>query len=428
MTVESTVEQIVGITSFLSPSPQAVPLSLDRSLPENFQVSEILPQGEVLSNDEPTSFLASPELGLFVQGILTKRSVDTPGAVTRLAKELNVPRHFIGYAGLKDSNAVTKQRISVFNPTLDPPSEVDLGNIQLTQLCQKRYEVRLGDLGGNFFEVILTPTLRDNDLSDDLVSELQGRAGLVQKQGFPNFFGLQRFGGQRPLTHIMGRLLLQKRWEDAVKVYLTTSSLAEPTHLQEARRELALTWDLPQFLRSIPSRFRYERGMSQVLVKNQTNYWKALNTIPKRILRLFVGGFQSFIFNRTLSNVLLTSDDPNTIHGSLPLPGYHSNLGEEPLLVQESILTVLAESGVELADFSNREMPWLRVQGGRRNVVVHAFNLDLAVAGESVRLSFGLPKGSYATMLVRELLGGPGTLKFDRLAEANFLLFNHELQ
>ena len=134
---------------------------------------------------------------------LTKSNWELQHAVKEIARRLNISHRRIGWAGTKDRNARTTQLISLYKVTPEEIARLHIKDISLEVIGQSNEQLSLGDLGGNRFEICI----RDAD-----PEELAGRVAAVTKttaQALPNYFGLQRFGVIRPLTHRVGELILR---------------------------------------------------------------------------------------------------------------------------------------------------------------------------------------------------------------------------
>jgi len=149
---------------------------LIRSVPEDFEVEEILgwePEGE----------------GGQVLVHLRKRGINTDWLAGELARFAGVPAKQVGYAGLKDRNAVATQWFSVPVSGRSEPDwqRLESPELRVLQTCRHSRKLRRGDLQGNRFRLRIRRLRGDRD-------ELVQRLERVRHQGFPNYFGEQRFG------------------------------------------------------------------------------------------------------------------------------------------------------------------------------------------------------------------------------------------
>jgi tRNA pseudouridine13 synthase len=147
-----------------------------RQAPEDFRVDEI-------DAFEPSG--SGEHLLLDVE----KRGMNTAFAAARIAQWAGVGEVAIGYAGLKDRHAVTRQRFSVHLPRRVAPDVATLESPDLRVLGQAWHAKKLprGALTGNRFAIVLREVIGDRDAID-------ARLAAVARDGVPNFFGEQRFG------------------------------------------------------------------------------------------------------------------------------------------------------------------------------------------------------------------------------------------
>lgn len=390
-----------GIKSFYNTSFRKIPFHLQKNIPENFLVNEILPDKSIAS---PANDFGEAANGLFIHCLLQKRLIDTPGAVKLLSKELHIPNEWIGYAGLKDAKGITYQRISIFNSHLQEIKNLQFNNFSLSHFKRKKYEVNLGDLWGNRFTITLNklPISESHDLSpEEITSSLQN----FQNALFPNFFGLQRFGGSRPVSHLLGKYILKKDFEKAVKTYLTTISEFESDKVTQLRKNLAQNWDYKAFLEQIPKNFHYEIVLAKSLVNNPNNYFKALNGISLRMRKLFVNSYQSYIFNELLSEYLNSFHSESDIIKEFPLVSPTASFNCLPDYLQKHLDFLLANDDISLDDFKKSSFSFGTKKLRYRKTFISLEDFQFQIEEEKVIVRFSLPKSTYATMIIREITG-----------------------
>ena len=176
-----------------------------RSSPEDFLVDEIpLPE-------------KGGSAGPYIICLLIKKNWELQHAVKEIAKRLGISHRRIGWAGTKDRNAITKQWISIYNVTAEQVAAIYLKDITLEPVRQSNEALALGQLLGNRFDLVIRDTQ-----SPDLVQQVQTLTGTAS-EGVPNYFGLQRFGAIRPVTHRVGEWILRGDFEQAVVTYVGLS-------------------------------------------------------------------------------------------------------------------------------------------------------------------------------------------------------------
>src|SRR6185436_11128899 len=153
--------------------------------------------------------------------LLEKRGLTTFDAINQVAAAFGVAARDIGYAGMKDKQATTRQWVSV--PGLDPErARAWTGNgVRVLEAARHPHKLRLGHLRGNRFEVVLTGTASDDD-----VAALRARFDALGAHGVPNRYGEQRFGADAANTARGLALLRGERQErDKRKRKLMLSAL-----------------------------------------------------------------------------------------------------------------------------------------------------------------------------------------------------------
>ncbi|OYT54627.1 MAG: tRNA pseudouridine(13) synthase TruD [Candidatus Altiarchaeales archaeon ex4484_2] len=367
-----------------------------KQLPKDFIVEEITPQGLILEAGKSFG-LDLGRKGEQLHLTLEKKNRSTLRAIKELSNALRVSRKRIGFAGTKDKRALTTQRISVWNISTSDLGRVNLKDIHLKDYSYSDKRINLGDLQGNRF----TLRVRGIDLPGKEIRERIDEINNELRAGFPNFFGIQRFGSTRPITHLVGREIVKGNLEAAVMVYLTDSFHGESDSVREARDSLGVSGDYRQAVREYPRHLEYEHSLINHLIRNEGDYGGALQQLPSGLKRMFVHAYQSFIFNRALSYYLREQIPVER----LPLVGFKSG-------VDEVTASILEDEGVSVDDFRAGSLPELGSRGALRDafVVYRDFEVlgvlgdDLSPGNLMVELRFVLSKGCYATSLLREFM------------------------
>ncbi len=187
-----------------------------KTLPEDFVVREI--------SDPPRA----KESGKFTIATVTSRNWETNRLVRIMARSMGISREMIGFAGTKDKRAVTTQLMSFKCPPEDL-AKIDLKDVEITGPYRGSRAIQIGDLIGNEFEV----TVKGCTMDPLLVPETVEKDVFVIKKigGFPNYFGVQRFGVIRPVTHLVGERLVRGDIEGAIRTYVCFTTPEEPEEL-----------------------------------------------------------------------------------------------------------------------------------------------------------------------------------------------------
>jgi tRNA pseudouridine13 synthase len=348
-----------------------------------------------------------------VQFWLEKRNWDTHLAIRMLAKKLHVSKKRFGFAGTKDKRALTRQRVSIWDP--DRKIEEKLKKLKIKDLriygIERGDRINLGDLEGNKFLV----TIRDIDLSEKEIKERLEKIFSVLRKGIPNFFGPQRFGEVRPISHLVGLEMLKGNFEEAVKIYLAKPFPKEGEEVKKAREWLLANWGKRKaYLKALelfPKYLRYDRNMLDYLYKHPKDFVGTLRRIPKRVRKLFLNAVQAWIFNEVLKGLLEEKTIEELKDIKIPLVGYDTKLTKGE--IGEKIKKIMEKLDIKKEDFIMRSMPEMRCEGSERNAILQVKDIKLIKIGEDeynkgkkfVQISFSLPKGAYATVVLEKIIG-----------------------
>ena len=338
-----------------------------KQVPDDFIVKEI-------------TSIKLKDSGNYTYFILKKRSYTTERAVSTIAHYLKTDRKNIGYAGSKDKNAVTEQMISIkgFNKTKD----IELKDIQLIYKGKGDERISLGDLKGNEFII----TVRNLNKKEIKLTSIQ----------IPNYFDEQRFSKNNAE---IGKSILKKDFKKAVDLILEDSS--EKTS-------------------------GFEEGVKEHISAFPNDFIGAIKKVPKKIRMMYVHAFQSLIFNKAITELIkLETHDYKKVDYSqgifvfpnkeinntkIPIIGFGTEFKDKKL--RDISLKILKEEGIELRDFIIRGMPELVSEGDERNMFVIAEEIKTKVEKDELKkdkkkciISFKLPKGSYATIIIKKIFG-----------------------
>jgi tRNA pseudouridine13 synthase len=418
---------------------------------DDFVVEEVLVDGSKAKIDEET--LGSQVLGAslskqrYLLCVLIKRNWDNLIAIKSITKQLGKDQQQIAIAGIKDAKAVTAQHVTIENGSMEELSKVNIRDIQLRPVGYFRDEMSPYYMLGNYFTIrikaITQPKATIEKRIRQTVEEIETLGGI------PNFFGHQRFGTTRPITHLVGRAIVNDDFERAAMLFLANPSPNEHPESTNARRELESKQDFRQALQNFPKQLRYERLMLSRLAEKPDDFIGAFRRLPFKLQTLFVQAYQSYLFNRFLSQRIRSGIPLNTVkvgdyfvnveHSGLPMiqTGRIVNadtLGAVthlvttgrarvavPLLGMKQKLShgimgeiekqILEAENIQAKDFRIDAMLEISGKGGLRPAVspIQNFKLeevskDADTEKQQAKLGFMLLRGSYATMLLREVM------------------------
>ncbi|MDR2720536.1 MAG: tRNA pseudouridine(13) synthase TruD, partial [Nitrososphaerota archaeon] len=275
-----------------------------RGAPEDFQVEELLVDGSKaqitpLGKKEPQALGASLERQRHLLCVLAKQNWDTLLATKNVAHQLGLGQNSLQIAGIKDAKAVTAQYVTVENLTTDDITKVNIKGLQFRPIGYLRNPLSVFYLLGNSFKIKITNiTQNPTTVNTQIIQTINE---VTQLGGIPTFYGHQRFGTTRPITHFVGKAIIEGNFEKAALLFLAKPSPDEHPESRQARTELQQTHDFKTALEQYPKHLRYERSMLKYLNENPNKFDKAFNVLPMKLQGLFIQAYQSYLFNRFLS-------------------------------------------------------------------------------------------------------------------------------
>jgi len=370
----------------------------------------------------------------FAAYTLEKISLATPDALGFIAKALKVPRETVAAAGLKDRHAVTTQVVTVDTAALRgrAPEWLETEAWRLTRLG---FVPRAADstiIARNAFTIVVRAL--DKWHADELVrraSLMRDRAGDIL---FVNYFGDQRFGSARHGKGFVGKALVEGEFEQALRLAIGTPARKDSGAVRSLTRALATHWgDWKTALTKFPK--MPERAAIETLARGG-NFMDAFAALPKFTQEICIEAYQSHIWNtiaRELAHAVseataqraFEADDlfgtmvfpraaaitPAFLAFPIPMPSPRAQYHE---CLSEIVAGALEEEGVTLETLRIPGFARPYFGGGDRAFIATARSVSI---GEPVRdefagggpanlactISFELPRGSYATVLLRAL-------------------------
>ncbi len=334
---------------------------------------------------------------------LTKRNMTTMEALQELSDILHVSRKKFGYAGNKDKRGVTTQYISVHDMEEDELEKVFMPNLDI-EVLGKGEGIVLGNLDHNKFDIVV----RDINLPEDVIRDRLDSIWEELDGQIPNYFGGQRFGSVRPITHEVGKKILKGEFEEAVWTYIAKPYEEEYEQVKKVRKDLWDSRDPERGAEKFPEQYKYEKILLYHLANKPEDYKGAIKRLPEGLQKLFIHAFQSYVFNKALSYLIGEGFDDKD--AELPLVGYKTPLKEDK--GGEKIKEVLEEQGVSQDDFKLRDFKHLRSEGTYRDCFAEVRDFEISEVGSDdlninknmVDIAFKLGKGTYATVLLREFM------------------------
>ena len=422
-----------------------------RRIIDDFLVEEVLVDGSMARIEVTNGYKAlgaSANLQPYLLCVLVKRRWDTLVAIKNIAAQLGIAHTRIQIAGIKDAKAVTSQYITVENVTMEEAEKINIKDIEVRPVGYFRDELSQFYLLGNHFTI----TIRAVKHPDSTIKERLAETMLevVAAGGIPNFFGHQRFGTTRAITHLVGKAIVNGDFRVAAMLFLANPSPHEHSDSRRVRQELQSNQDFAEALKRFPMQLRFERMMLRHLAYKPDDFVGAFRELPFKLQMLFVQAYQSYLFNRFLSERIANGFSLNSaevgdyvvsversglpmnktgklaeasslaeinesiktgrMRVALPLVGFGQRFSEGEMGQIEN--RILEEEHVKRESFKIQDMPRISGKGELRSVVspFRDFKQECvshdeeSVEDKKVRMSFMLLRGSYATILLREIM------------------------
>jgi tRNA pseudouridine13 synthase len=421
---------------------------------EDFTVEEVLVDGsmaKIASSEgavEHAPLEASTAMNHYLLCVLIKRNWDTFIALRNIAAQLGIDTRQIQIAGIKDAKAITAQHITVEGISAEELRKIHVKDIEVRPIGYLRGKLSSYYLLGNSFHI----TIRSITYSESTIKKLVAETikELETAGGIPNFFGHQRFGTTRPITHLVGKAITKGNFKNAAMLFLANPSQHEHPASRQAREELQATLDFKQALRRFPTQLRYERLMLKRLSERPDDFVGAFKRLPIKLRELFIQALQSYLFNKflskrienglSLSTVEIGDYVVNVDRSGLPMQKMHRMVKAEAVAEINNLIKtgkmrlaipligfrqhpsqgiqgeiekqILEAENISEENFKIPAMPETSTKGELRNAAtpIRNFSLD-KVSPEPIRpskyaaeVSFTLNRSSYATVFLRELM------------------------
>jgi tRNA pseudouridine13 synthase len=388
-----------------------------RTQPEDFSVREI-------SNYPPEN-----RDGRFLIADITATHWETNLLIRELSDWLHISKQRIGFAGTKDKRAKTKRAMSFYNVREEKLANVKIKDVEIENIYRSNIPIRIGFLKGNNFELVA------RNIGKKVKPEnVRESVGFFQNYGvFPNFYGIQRFGIIRPITHIVGKHIVRGEFEKAAMTYIANPMKAEDKETFELRKKLEETHDFAEALKNYPKKLNFEKAILNKLVVDPKDFIGALKELPRNLITMFVYAYQSYLFNKILSERIRSKIPLNeAIIGDIILPIRKGVVDEKGIFVSdkniEKVNKQISKGKAVVSSvlfgsdsiFSEEEMEEIEHKiiekektssGSRRPIFSKVKNLDYKLLDDDLNpgrqaliLKFELQKGCYATSFIREIM------------------------
>ena len=360
--------------------------------PEDFQVTELISQRAQNSINDQEGYAVYK---------LKKKKIDTNHALSDVFRKKGTRLKALG---LKDASAITEQFVCSGNKgkTIE---NFSTNKYSLEKIGFVKKPLSKKDMISNHFKIKIS------DCSDDLSS-------FSEHTKILNFYGYQRFGSKRPVTHLIGKAILQRDFKKAVELILSFTSPYDSKENTEIREKLSDKENYKKYFDQVP----YQMDIERIVLKEMIEHGDALRAIRSiqiSLRRFYVQAYQSFLFNQSLSTAFSDGENlfearPSDIcfdfHGvigkyvkgmeqrlALPFVGYSYY---KKTRFDYQISKILEQEEIAPKDFFIKEMQEVSSEGGFRQAAICCSDY---LSNDTI-VEFSLSRGSFATILLREIM------------------------
>ena len=379
--------------------------------PDDFQVEEL------------TDILPG-ESGVFGLYRLEKTGWTTPDALAAIRRRWKLELRRLAYGGLKDRHAHTIQYLTIFH---GPRRNLTHQGIKVTWLGQVEEPYNSHHIRANRFQLILR-RLTETDVAAATIALEE-----IRECGVPNYFDDQRFGSVASGTGFMARHLLFGRFEEALRQVLISPYEHDRAPEKKEKSLLRQHWGNWAHLKETLGR-SHARSLVCYLADHPADFKGAIARLRPELRGLYLSAYQSHLWNRILANWLrahvpfeqlveirlkmgdvpmprrLTADQIAAL-STLQLPLHSARIRLDDADPRKPLYDlVLAEEGVTVDQFKLKGLRDMFFSKGERPAWCLPTELswdaspdETREGRQKLRLRFDLPRGSYATLLVKRL-------------------------
>lgn len=371
-----------------------LPLGYLKLWPQDFIVEEISRDEEIqtikienffdkkrpFSEEEPT-----------IYATLVKCGLSTIEAIEEIASFSKIKEGGIQFAGIKDKDALTSQLISFRKISIDALKKVNSPYLFLKNIYSGKGVMEIGGLKGNEFTVLIRADFSQKEKFSESLKN-------IGREGFYNYFYLQRFGTPRLINFYWGLFILRGEYEKAVLSFLCSPGLRELPYFKNLREEIKKNFGgwkkIEEILEPFPLIFQNERKIINYLKEHPKDFIGALNQIPKQI-QLWIFAYASRLFNKKLSFYLRNKVEPPSKMPLILSPDKRDWLFYKEFLKENKIFSMPFKNTKPFPDvqWKKREIKT------KEKVEIH----QIKIIPEGVILNFTLAKAAYATTFLAHL-------------------------
>ncbi len=371
----------------------------------------------------PSDFIVREELKKIPSGdyflyLIKKENLTTWDVQHHLANRFRIPLKSLSFCGLKDRNAVTFQYMS--SPHFIAKNYTGR-RFDLSLMGKIDHQLGANDLLRNDFEIKI------RDLEIKQVERLKENIDEAQEFGLPNYFDEQRFESRLGLNDFVARRLMLGQYEGALKLLIAQPLKLDPAEIKQFKRLTQECWgEWHKLSRLAPNRYR---RILRHLARKPDAFKEALNLFDHQYIEFLVSAFQSYLWNevaqRFLRKIVKDGFDFSYFLGRFyfyhKIPAWYKEY-HIPIINHKTEIkdTLIAHLYDEVLSEQNMAQRFLRLEWPRRIkvksfdrslIVIPGFNKVMVMKDEyfsgkeCLALEFSLPAGSYATLLIKRIIG-----------------------
>ena len=366
---------------------------------EDFEVSEVI-------SDKSLKLIS--EQGDYAVYKLKKKNIDTNHALSDIFRKKGLKLKALG---LKDASAITEQFVCSNNKGKSTDNYTSL-KYSLKKIGNLKKPLTKKDMIGNHFKIKIVDC--KNNLSE-----------FKEHDKILNFYGYQRFGSKRAVTHLIGKAILQRDFEKAVGLILSFMSPYDSKENNEIREKLIDKSNYEKYFDQIPPQMDIERIVLKEMIASDDSQ-KSIRQIPLSLRRFYIQAYQSFLFNHTLSSASSEGENLYELQEGDVCFDFKGIIGKYRRGVDQRlaipfigysyykktrfdyyISKILELEEISPKDFYIKEMQEVSNEGGFRQAAISCSNYSSV----SNTVEFTLSRGSFATILLREIMKPEDPLK-----------------
>ncbi len=353
--------------------------------------------------------------------LLEKTNWNTLDAIRLIAKKNQVNPSKINYCGKKDRYAKTIQYVTCGQRL---KNENINENIKISLLGRTDNLASPAKITKNQF------IIKIRDINLNKIEELKYRIREVEQCGFPNYFGDQRFGSYDKNLGFFAEKFLKAQYNGALKSLLCSIHSEDDKATKDRKRLFFEKWGDFKSLKDY-AKTRLERDIFQILSAKPKAFLEAVHSYPIEEISMAFSAYQSYLWNNMLAKVI----EDFGFNKKIPIKGWqypiYINISKEKLSLLKKIIiptpgikpvfydeyiekvydAVIKEEKLYQARFSLRKYRKVIIKSFPRSALVIPEGLtilkeekdDIYRDKVAITISFSLPKGSYATVLIKSL-------------------------